>query len=264
MDYSEIKAVNFSTLKAMSKSPAAYRYAVQMPREDTPAMLMGRAVHCAVFEPDAFDSRFVVYADGRRAGKTWEAFKTANLGAEILKPEERLTALAMRDAVRGNPMAAPYLTDGLAEVTIEWDAQGIPAKGRIDWIGPEGVLVELKTTRDVTPRRFQAQAADLAYHAQVAWYKWGAIQAGFEIGAVKIIAVENLPPYDVIVYDVPLPVLAEGEKKFFGWLDRLAECTAKDEWPGMESEEIEFRLPAWAKSDDDDLTLTIGGEDYAL
>ena len=59
-DYLAIQAVNWSSLKHMHESPHAYNYWQQHPRGDTPAYLKGRAVHCAVLEPDDFEDRFKV------------------------------------------------------------------------------------------------------------------------------------------------------------------------------------------------------------
>ena len=262
MKYEDIEAVNFSTLKAMAVSPLAYHYATQMPRQDTPAMLLGRAVHCAVLEPEAFDDRFLVYP-GRRAGKDWKEFKAKYPGAEIIKPEQRILALNIRDAVRSNPEAMKYLTGGVAEASLEWDAgNGIRAKGRVDYIQP-GTLVELKTTRTIDARRFYADAARKFYHVQMPWYQWGATDSGFDVSNVVMIRVQNEAPFDVIVDKVPLAVLAEGETVYMQWLDRLAECLESDTWPGIQPEEGEYQLPAWAKAEED-TTLIIGGQEYAL
>jgi hypothetical protein len=262
-EYRKIRAVNFSTLKAMADSPRAYRYAVQMPREDTPAMLMGRAVHCAVLEPDRFDDAFAIYTGARRAGKDWIAFKDEHAGLDILKPAERVTAMCIRDAVRDEPRAMRYLETGRAEIVLQWTSQHTQLKARLDWISGDGVLVELKTTRTIDPRRFFADATRRYYHAQLAWYNWGAGVCGNTITAVKMIVAQNQPPYDVAVWNAPDAVLARGEDEYLSWLDRLWECRERDEWPGVQEEETDFELPAWADSDDE-LTLKIGGEDHAL
>ena len=50
-NYTDIDAVNWSSLKWMRESPQMYRYRLSVPMEDTPALALGRATHTLVFEP---------------------------------------------------------------------------------------------------------------------------------------------------------------------------------------------------------------------
>ena len=65
-DYAAAVGINFSTLKHMARSPMHYRYALEHPPAETPAMLLGRATHTAVFEPDRFQLDYAVWPGDRR------------------------------------------------------------------------------------------------------------------------------------------------------------------------------------------------------
>ena len=49
--YREVDAINISSLKHMSRSPAHYRAALEHPREATQAQLLGSMLHATVAEP---------------------------------------------------------------------------------------------------------------------------------------------------------------------------------------------------------------------
>ena len=52
MRYEDVPGVNISTLKELwSKSPLHYRYRLEHPREETPALTLGIATHMAILEP---------------------------------------------------------------------------------------------------------------------------------------------------------------------------------------------------------------------
>jgi len=63
-EYHKLTAFSNTDLKLIARSPAHY-YAARLDpareeKEPTPAMIAGRILHCAILEPDLFDSRFVV------------------------------------------------------------------------------------------------------------------------------------------------------------------------------------------------------------
>ena len=253
-EYDAIDAVNFSTLKWMSVSPARYLYATTHQEPDRAAFVRGRSAHAAVFEPATFDARFVVYPGATRRGKEFDAFARANQGNEIVTAKERSLAVAISAAVRAHPIASALLDTVIAtEQTVTWidPVTGANCKGRVDGRAPTSVI-ELKTTKCALPRIFAADAARRYYHAQLAMYCDG---CGCNDGC--IIAVEATAPHTVVVYHVApdhvgddgLPVagpLDAGRDVYRQWLDRRAECTASGVWAGVADGVVEMELPAWA------------------
>lgn len=74
--YDDIEALNWSSLKLMHTSPLLYRYRQTVPREDSAALRLGRAIHCAVLEPERWASAYTVAPDvdlTTRAGKAARA-----------------------------------------------------------------------------------------------------------------------------------------------------------------------------------------------
>lgn len=258
-DYRAIEAVNFSTLKAIHKSPAHYRHALMAPRQDTTRLLLGRAVHTAVLEPDRFPLDYVVFDGSRRAGKAWDEFCEINDGKGVLKAEEYRLCLAIRDSVRSHPRASRLLVDGEAETTHTWrdEVTGIDCKCRMDWLAP-GHLADLKTAASTDPWEFAASSARYLYHCQHAFYEMAVPECDLEH---YTIAVEMEPPHDVAVFHLPEWVMDEGRLLVREWLDRLAWCRERDQWPGRCEHEQDLDLPKWAIQSEDSLGITIGGLD---
>jgi hypothetical protein len=246
-DYLKLDAVNWTTLKAMRRSPKHYRYVAAHPAEYTPAMMLGRAVHTAVLEPDRFPLDYAVWDGARRQGNAWEAFKIANAKRTILRADEYALCLAIRDAVRAHPVAKHLLEVGEAEKTITWTDPDtkLKCKGRLDWLNGIG-LCDLKTTVDLDPFRFGAQVARLGHHCQLAFYRRGLHANGLDV-PVKILAVEKEPPYDTAVFALDEETLYAGDEEVTELLRRVAECRKTNTWPGRFGEgEAPLALPGWA------------------
>lgn len=262
-DYAAIEAVNFSTVKHMATSPKHYRHAVDCGKADTGAMRIGRLAHSMILNSDT--SEVAIYGGKVRRGKEWESFISANVGAEIVTASEVESTSAMRAAVMSHPVARGLLTGGEPEMVIEWSADGIDRKARLDYVTAKGSLVELKTTRIIHPRAFAAECARRDYPAQVAWYL-DAMTFAKLIGtcAAYIVAVENVAPFDVAVFEVPDAALEVGRRKIDAWTKTLTECRASGEWPGVAPTLQALTLPDWALTDgleDVDTNGIEGGED---
>lgn len=261
VDFSTYRAaagVNVSSLKELARSPLHYRYAKDNPKPTTSAMSLGTAAHCATLEPERFAAEFVTWTGGRRAGKEWDAFKADAEAAQrlILTEDERDTALAIAQAVRACPEAMVYLKRGHAEVSMSWqhDEPELALKGRVDWLTVvDGcdVVVGLKTTRDLRPREFAAQAARLCYHWQWAFYYDGFERITGRKPAMVEIVVESAAPHAVAVYRIPEHVLERGRQEYRDALTTLAQCEASGVWPGPVVGEVEFDLPGWAYPEDE-------------
>lgn len=269
--YRAIDRVNISNLRAMVRSPKHYRYRCQH-EKTTPALALGKAAHCAVLEPARFDRDFVVWDERTETGrlrprnsKDYTAFEHAHVGKTVLTPDEHRYALDVRSAIRGDRVARKYLREGTPEVTMLWDdvETGRACKGRADWITSlEGVdaMVGLKTSRDLDPRRFSAQAASLQYYLQWAFYYDGyAVITGKEPRIVEICLEAELP-YDVVCYVIPSDVLELGRETYRELLGKVAACESSGRWPGRAENEVLFELPPYMRPDDDEAELELEGD----
>lgn len=273
--YERLEGVNFSTLKAMARSPAHYRHLLTHGREDSDALKIGRAVHLAVYEPELFRETCVVWDDGPRRGKRWDAFRTKYAGCEILTAAEHERCVALATAVRLDAVAAKYVTHGRAEQTLQWthteeELGGVPGfslkcKGRVDWVPAAGALVDLKTCRDASPDGFGRAAWSLSYCMQAAFYVDGHKAMTGEERPYVLVAAEKEAPYCVAVYRVPDIALELGREQYRALLRRLHECREANAWPGYATAEQDLTLPRWAvpfneDENAEDMGLTFGQE----
>lgn len=265
-EYESLLATNWSSLRHMARSPAHYRHALVTPREDTPALKRGRGVHSAVLEPEKFAKDYVRWDGGRRAGKEWTAFQEEHAGREILTEDEYAECMAIAAAVLGDPIAARYVSKGKAEQTVKWTREwptlgglagyGMACKGRMDFVADCGALVDLKTTRDASPGGFGRAVVNFTMHAQAAFYSDGyEAMTGHRL-PFMLVAVENVAPYAVVVYQVPEEILELGREHYVELLERLHRCRETNEWPGYSDTEQQLTLPAWAmpRTDEGDLS----------
>lgn len=267
-EYDQIQAENWSKLKHLARSPAAYSYRAANPEHDTAARKVGRAVHLAVLEPERFADSVAIWDGGRRYGKEWNAFVSANAGKELLKRDEFRQCMALQTAVRSDPVAAPHLMRGAAEQTVLWtdEVTGIKCKARTDWLND--VLADLKTTRDASPDGFARESWQYRYHTQLAFYSDGLRAAGERERPVLIIAVESAPPYPVVVYRLGEELLQHGREEYRELLSRLKglrELGPEAFATGYATCELDLALPRWMRHDEDGdlegLGLEFGDED---
>lgn len=255
-DYAAAVGINFSTLKHMGKSPLHYQYAVQNPPAETPAMLLGRATHTAVFEPERFQLDFALWPGDRR-GNAYQQFadEATMQDRSILRESEYNAALAIRNSVRGTPEVAALLEKGFPEVSLFWSnpPTGLSCKGRLDWISVEGAILDLKTTSSTDPRTFSTHAWNMGYFHQAAMY-----QEAYAVSSGKgvllrcgIVAMEMSPPHACRLYWLDEDSLARAREEYIGWLRQVKECTASGKWPGPGPVESELAAPAWAVSDNE-------------
>lgn len=266
MKYEDIDAVNPSSLKHILTSPLHYRHALRQPRVETPAMRFGTAFHLAVLQPDVFASAYEIKPEGMnfatKEGKEW--LRNASIfGRPILTTAEHETACAMALAVQNHPAARAILTPGAVEQPIVWTdaATGIACKGRPDLVTNTGLLVDLKSARDLTPRRFAAQALDLGYLFSMAMYADGLAALGRDPSEVLLLGVEKDAPFDVVPYRLDDACLDKGRDQYKRALELLKRCRDEDRWPGRADDVQVLELPAWAMDEDEGAEgLDFGGE----
>jgi hypothetical protein len=245
-DYLALPGLHMSTLKAAAVSPRHYRHAVEHAKADAHALRLGRLVHQLTLTPE-LPPDVALYEGPVRRGKKWEEFQFLHADQMIVTASEIEESAAMRLAVRAHGPAAELLSRGEGEVTVQWEVEGQAAKGRLDWLDGS-TLIELKTTRAIAPRRFAREVVDRAYHAQLAWYAWGLRACGHAVTEAKILAVENVAPFDVAIYTIGPEELAAGERLVTEWVRTVIECERTGTWPGVDAGagELALQLPDWA------------------
>lgn len=256
--YHAIHALSAGGLKRLRQSPAHF-YGLQLdpqrpPGGTTPAMANGTLVHCALFEPDQVDARYVVKPaghDGRtKDGKAWNE---ANAGRIIVGASDMQAARAQAAAVRALPDVAALLGDGAGEVSAFWidEPTGELCKCRPDWASPAGdgvILVDGKTTQDASPEGFGRAIWNMGYHLQAAWYSDGYERAsGKKVHGFVFAAVESAWPHVAAPYMLGDDVLDAARRENRRLSDLYAECRRSGQWPGYAAGVNLINLPVWAQ-----------------
>lgn len=227
--------LRFTRLKAFAQSGRHYLQLCQEEVDESIATRMGAAPGRpksvaiqvgAGFHGGLFLNRPVVCFHGRRQGKAWERFERKNreLGAVILSDAEYAKTTAMIRAVKEHPRAMELLfADTVTERTLR-----SPHGDRACRRTPDAVHVagehqtEIKSTRCAEPRWLAREALRRFYHAQMTFYD-GAIEreCGRRPGEDRIVAVENMPPYNVTVLRLTDEARLLGDKLVHIWSERL-------------------------------------------
>jgi exodeoxyribonuclease VIII len=257
-DYHAHPAISKSHLDLIARSPLHYWARYIDPKrvipEPTPAMRIGSAVHTHVLELHKWDAEYAIAPDGldrrTKAGKeAWAAFEAEANGKTVLSREDADLVMHMGRAVLSHPAAAMLLNmDGEAETTHMWTepTTGLQCKCRPDWLTKHGIMVDLKTTEDASPREFRRSIAKWRYHCQAGWYTAGLEAAtGMKPAAFIFIAVEKKPPFAVGVYAADEQMIERGYEIAMRDLQTLAECKASGHWPAYSDRIEPISLPAW-------------------
>lgn len=258
-EYHEHPALNISRLALMADSPRHYYLNIQ---KESEAMNFGTICHMAILEPQKFKQLYVVEPDTingeprnnrlkahREYIEQWRASQAE--GAIILRPEDmdNLAGMILSlseeiKANRGSLTLSEIFSRGEFEVPLIKEFHGRECKGRADIIvnskNMGKVVVDLKKVgrpRGASPDEFRRIVSNLHYDARMAWYK-----DLFDADNCIWIAIEEKPPHAIGIYDAS-PFYEIGKAKYMGWLERLAECESKNDWP-FYTQGVEPLLPS--------------------
>lgn len=248
-EYHSMPGISKSGLDLINRSPAHYRWAQDNPQDPTPAMRIGTLTHLAVLEPDRFNLECIVMPvlDRRtKDGKLrWEEFQAAYPDHELLTSDEHTRIIAIRDAVRAHPLARKLMDRIEAvEVSTFWKdpISGIECRCRPDAVLDNGMLIDLKTTRDAGPG-FERSVAKYRYHVQAAFYGDG--MGGMESRPMVFIAVETEAPYLVSCNIIGPDSLSAGRDAYRRNLETYAKCLESGIWPGYPETLQTLNVPDW-------------------
>ena len=256
--YRKAEGQSQSHLKAILKSPAHYASAAKHSLIPSPAMIMGTAVHCLTLEgQDTFDAQFCQRPPGikftTKEGKEWRA---ANSKKTILTNEGRDrqwdSVIGMSNALKSldwfNPDQKDYRK--FNEVSIYWTEKDIKCKARLDRVIPmedEVLVLDLKTTDNISTAKFQSKLIELGYDFQAAWYSHAAELVYQKPARFIFVAIERTAPYSMDFFEVPRFMLKNASYRTTKALDILKECRERDEWPTRQPSLKILDYPKWYK-----------------
>lgn len=237
--------ISKSMLDLIAKSPA---YLKNGYREATPAMELGTAAHCAILEPDHFQSLYCMAPDCRRGTKEWKAAEDAAEGRIMLKPDDWGLVHKMQEAVYQHPAARELLQSGKSEQSLYWidEDTSLLCRARPDYLRDDRVIVDLKTTSDASPEGFSESCARYRYHCQNAFYSDGCANLLGNAEAFIFIAVESTPPFGVAVYELTQMAVSRGRELYHGNLRLYVECESTNTWTRYSPYVEPLELPAHA------------------
>lgn len=248
--------ISKSGLDLIDISPAHYKHAP--PREPTPAMMIGTAIHRAILEPERFDAEYHFPAvKDRKQAAYKEAVQTYGL-ERVLLPHDAEHVRAIQKAALSRPHVARLAhAEGHAELSAFADdpVTGVKVRCRYDRLST-GFAADLKKSRDVLPRQFANSCARYRYHVQAAFYidiyYW---LTGDRLSDFWFIAIEDKPPYTVVPYRLDELSIEAGRRAYRENLNLYARCLEANDWPHYEPESELLSLPDWALGDLDELEM---------
>lgn len=256
--YISLDAVNWHTLEPFRESAKYARHCMTQPPDATDTQVFGEATHAAILEPGRFRDQYVVMPrfEGHPNSNAYKAEKAAwteaNASRVALTADELAELEAIGEAVRSHPVAAAIVSGrGRNELSVVWrDAgTGVLCKGRIDRLcrvplaalepfttTPDAdaiCLVDIKTTRALKPFFFDRERQKFGYQGQMAMYVDGVMSHNPAPVVPLILAIENAPAFDVVVYRLDDDLIEHGRGLYRRLLGQLLECRTTKRWPGI-------------------------------
>lgn len=269
-------ALSKSMISAMD-CPAKFKYEYidNGKREEGDHFSIGTAVHTLALEPEQFEARFhilpAVYVNGKGETATFrkdprmQIYKDelAKAGDKtILDHADYIDVQSMAASLIANPTAVALLKrPGLIEPSIFWtdEETGLQHKCRPDFLGDDGLVIDIKTGKSAKPSLFQKDAFELKYDLSVALTSRGVKALRGSIENYVFILIEKTAPFVVECYDAfrPWQDATEdmaavsyhdvGAHRLDIYIARYRECLKTGVWPGYNGGKImPMSVPSWA------------------
>jgi exodeoxyribonuclease VIII len=251
-EYHALEATSKTRLWDFGKSERAVRDGIGF--TGSPAAAFGSLVHGLLLEPQHFDRDFSVAPECDRRTKegkaAWADYLIASAGKEVVTQEQVDAAKACVSAIyeQHGELVRPLLAGAMRECSIVWtdEATGMQCKARPDAVAGS-VLVDLKTTVDVSPHTIRRIAAQRGWHAQLGWYAHALGLTGHSIEYAIVVAVESSAPYECAVYEVAQESLRAGLDECRELLARYAAAKASGQYRPRYQDVMPLALPSWYK-----------------
>ena len=262
--------ISASGLKDIMKCPALYRFKKDNRTTDDvkpEVLIVGSAVHTYILEPEKFKQTYLIAPSSDKRKKEWKEFvlniDDADREKPILRKDSMDTMRGIKESLtRPRDSFGTNIYEGiihakttqreLALYTVD-KTRGILLKVKVD-INFDGVLFDLKSTKNAKVDSFMKDAANLGYDIQASFYLKVAKLGGQSVRGFGFIGVEKDAPYlsNAIVMEPRDIVL--GNFLVEKYLNEYTFCIENDLWFGyngvdkknvMEPMIVSAAMPGW-------------------
>ena len=251
--YHKASGLSCTNLKIMLRSPAHYHASILFPQKTTAEMQLGSALHTAVLQPDLFDEEYMELPKlDRRTKEGKELYKQYSESGKILLDSATVsTVQKMKESLMQHTIISSVLSSGSPELSCFGCLPEFPhtlIKCRPDWYNEKlGVLLDLKTACDASPKAFIKACVDYLYHLQHALYlDLFSHVSGRRIQAFLFAAVEKEPPYAVAIYELNAEAVEMGRELYRKAILAYNDSLDRHYWVGYSPKIEILQLPAWA------------------
>jgi PDDEXK-like domain of unknown function (DUF3799) len=241
-EYHSHSFVSSSQLAKILTSPLHFINARLGENRPTKSMSFGTLVHSVVLENKPFSS-MPDFGDQRKKDnkEAKEKFLSEADQTSIMVTEDDANALkTILHNIDKNPFAKSLIEEAQKAQNIERSLYykepyvGCGFRSRPDgYFGP--VLFDLKTTQNIEPGAFERDVRVMNYEKRLYFYAEGIAQFQPKPTEFFFIAIENKPPYDVVVYQ-----MKQGSETYENAVNKytiatgmLKNCLEAMEWRGV-------------------------------
>ncbi len=249
-EYHSCPGISRSMIMSMKQTPYHYWHANINPnaikKEPSDAMVLGNAVHTYCLEENKFNDRYIIMpkvdrrtSDGK---KQYADFLLEAEGRTVIDEINFNQIKAMKKSIMSNSQARDLLAnqDNLYEQSIFWrdDSTGLLCKARPDILCND-FIIDLKTTKNAHPRKFQNDVYSNGYYLQAAMLH-ESLKHGLdkELSSFLFLAVESFAPYATAIYILDESAIQQGIEEFHRLLGKIKDCEAKGVWPSYQAKII--------------------------
>lgn len=234
-DYHNGPGISSSDIKELlSSNPGKWLEGKKNPKDPTPALILGNAIHCRVLEPDEFPKRYcniseVPMPGGRNTkdgkdewkayceqfkwdremtpaewSRAWRAWKHPYFHKIGLTEEELETCAKIAESIQNHPMVSQLFAHGHSEMSLYWidEQTDILCKCRPDRLNDKFPCIpDLKSTLDASLDSFEGDITLYGYNLSAWWYLWGSKKVmGVDYGDFVYVPAEKNAPWQVTYY----------------------------------------------------------------
>jgi len=249
-NYFASDGLNFSIIKELTKSPKHFWDAMENTKQPTKQMTLGTLIHAAILEPDTFKDLYVAEPGFDKRTKDYKNWLLENEG-KIPYDANELGAIitAAANAVYSESLNLIFKNQTINEESFFFKKGNLDLKCKVDAYCPGNqMLIDIKTSSDISPQKFKHQLFDRLYHLQLCHYIEGLESGGCKVSNARIVAISTTPPYDVVEYQLSQEVLERGKEELYNLYDEVMRVITFNDHDGFCQDVVEVNYPDYYKS----------------